>query len=149
MVIFPFWFVYCCMMRILIADDHAFIRKGLVQILSDEFTDIYIGEAEDTQSLIEKAFGESWDLVISDISMPGGGGLEALGIIKKKLPDLPVLILSIYPEDQYALQVVQAGAAGYLNKDAAPEELVIAVNTVFKGEKYLTEATLEKLKKQG
>lgn len=136
------------MMRILIADDHAFIRKGLVQILSDEFTDIYIGEAEETTSLIDKALGESWDLVISDISMPGGGGLEALSVIKEKKPELPVLILSIYPEDQYALQVVQAGAAGYLNKDAAPEELVIAVNKVFKGEKYLTEATLEKLRKQ-
>lgn len=136
------------MMRILIADDHAFIRKGLVQILSDEFTDLYIGEAEDTYVLIDKALAEPWDLVISDISMPGGGGLEALSVIKAKLPDMPVLILSIYPEDQYALQVINAGAAGYLNKDAAPEELVVAVNTVFSGEKYLTEAVQDMLKKQ-
>lgn len=135
-------------MRILIADDHAFIRKGLVQILSDEFTDLYLGEAEDTYSLIEKALAESWDLVISDISMPGGGGLEALSVIKAKRPDLPVLILSIYPEDQYALQVINAGASGYLNKDAAPEELVVAVNTIFAGEKYLTEAVQDMLKRQ-
>lgn len=118
------------MLRILIADDHEFIRDGLKQILSDEFPSIHIGEAEDTGTLIEAALAQNWDLVISDISMPGGGGLEALSVIKKQLPALPVLVLSIYPEDQYANRVMVAGASGYLNKDAAPEELVKKVKSI-------------------
>ncbi|MBX2920795.1 MAG: response regulator transcription factor [Chitinophagaceae bacterium] len=133
------------MLRILIADDHAFIRKGLVQILTDEFMSIYVEEAEDTQALLELAFKQPWDLIISDISMPGGGGLEALGIIKEKLPGQLVLILSIYPEDQYALRVMLAGAAGYLNKDAAPEDLVVAVKRVLSGEKYITPPVAEQM----
>lgn len=128
------------MLRILIADDHAFIRKGLTQILTDEFTPIHIEEVEDTQSLLKHAFDQPWDLIISDISMPGGGGLEALGIIKEKLPNQIVLILSIYPEDQYALRIMLAGAAGYLNKDSAPEDLVTAVKKVLSGEKYISPA---------
>ncbi|MBX3254594.1 MAG: response regulator transcription factor [Chitinophagaceae bacterium] len=133
------------MLRILIADDHAFIRKGLIQILKDEFTPIHIEEAEDTQALLKQAFIQSWDLIISDISMPGGGGLEALGIIKEKLPEQLILILSIYPEDQYALRVMLAGAAGYLNKDAAPEDLVTAVKKVLSGEKYVTPVVAEQM----
>lgn len=137
------------MLRILIADDHAFIRKGLTQILADEFTSIHIEEAEDTQSLVKLAFEKPWDLIISDISMPGGGGLEALGIIRSKLHDQLVLILSIYPEDQYALRVMLAGAAGYLNKDAAPEDLVTAVKIVLTGEKYITPAVAEQMQQEG
>lgn len=133
------------MLRILIADDHAFIRKGLIQILKDEFTHIHIEEAEDTQALLTQAFMQSWDLIISDISMPGGGGLEALGVIKEKLPEQLILILSIYPEDQYALRVMLAGAAGYLNKDAAPEDLVTAVKKVLSGEKYVTPIVAEQM----
>lgn len=136
------------MLRILIADDHAFIRKGLTQILTDEFASIYIEEAEDTPSLIKLAFEKPWDLIISDISMPGGGGLEALGVIRAKLPNQLVLILSIYPEDQYALRVMVAGAAGYLNKDAAPEDLVTAVKIVLTGEKYITPAVAEQMQQE-
>ncbi|MGN6438884.1 MAG: response regulator [Agriterribacter sp.] len=136
------------MLRILIADDHAFIRKGLTQILTDEFASIYIEEAEDTPSLVKLAFEKPWDLIISDISMPGGGGLEALGIIRAKLPKQLVLILSIYPEDQYALRVMVAGAAGYLNKDAAPEDLVTAVKIVLSGEKYITPAVAEQMQQE-
>ncbi len=109
------------MLRILIADDHEFIRKGLIQILTDEFASIQVEEADDTGSLVKLALAKPWDLIISDISMPGGGGLEALSMIRAKLPEQLVLILSIYPEDQYALRVMLAGAAGYLNKDAAPK----------------------------
>lgn len=123
------------MLKILIADDHEFIRKGLMQILVDEFPSIYISEAEDTDKLLELVPAEKWDIIISDISMPGKGGLEALSIIKQKYPQIPVLILSIYPKDQYADSVMAAGAAGYLNKDSAPAELVQAVKLILNGEK--------------
>ncbi|MFT3948713.1 MAG: response regulator transcription factor [Agriterribacter sp.] len=120
------------MLKILIADDHEFIRKGLKQILVDEFSPVQIAEAEDTEKLLELAPTEEWNIIISDISMPGKGGLEALAILKKKQPHIPVLILSIYPKDQYAANVLSAGAAGYLNKDSAPAELVQAVKEILK-----------------
>lgn len=125
------------MLRILIADDHEFIRKGLKQILFDEFTSLHIEEAEDTDSLLKLAFSGHWDIIISDISMPGVGGLEALYIIKERLPTVPVLLLSIYPEDQYAGNVLAAGASGYLNKDSAPAELVNATKIILSGQKYI------------
>ncbi|PVD53271.1 hypothetical protein DC498_05185 [Terrimonas sp.] len=118
------------MLKILIADDHEFIRKGLKQILIDEFSPVHIGEAEDTNKLLELASMEEWNIIISDISMPGKGGLEALAILKKQQPHIPVLMLSIYPKDQYADNVLSAGAAGYLNKDSAPAELVQAVKAI-------------------
>ncbi|MFT3702675.1 MAG: response regulator transcription factor [Agriterribacter sp.] len=127
------------MLRILIADDHEFIRKGLKQILFDEFTSIHIEEAEDTDRLLELAFAKQWDIIISDISMPGVGGLEALYIIKQRMPTVPVLLLSIYPEDQYAGNVLAAGASGYLNKDSAPAELVNATRTILSGQKYISQ----------
>lgn len=118
------------MLRILLADDHAFIRNSLRQILMEEFPSVFIGEASETTSLIEMVFSEPWDMVISDISMPGGGGLEALDFIHQKLPALPVLILSIYPVDQFEPRVVLAGASGYLNKDAPPEQLVQTIKKI-------------------
>jgi DNA-binding NarL/FixJ family response regulator len=123
------------MLRILIADDHEFIRRGLKQILEEEYPAAYIGEAEDTAALMSMAIEEPWNLVISDISMPGGGGLEALNRIKKQLPELPVLVLSIYPEDQFAMRVLLDGASGYLNKDAAPETLIKVVKAILAGGK--------------
>ena len=118
------------MLKILIADDHEFIRKGLKHILIDEFSPVHIGEAENTIKLLELASIEAWNIIISDISMPGKGGLEALAILKEQQPHIPVLILSIYPKDQYADNVLSAGAAGYLNKDAAPAELVQTVKAI-------------------
>lgn len=123
------------MLRILIADDHEFIRRGLKQILEEEYPAAYIGEAEDTETLMSMVTAAPWNIVISDISMPGGGGLEALKRIKKQLPELPVLVLSIYPEDQFAMRVLLAGASGYLNKDAAPEMLIKSVKAILAGEK--------------
>lgn len=123
------------MLRILIADDHEFIRRGLKQILEEEYPAAYIGEAEDTETLVSMAAAEPWNLVISDISMPGGGGLEALNRIKKHFPELPVLVLSIYPDDQFAMRVLLAGASGYLNKAAPPEKLIRAVKVILAGEK--------------
>jgi len=137
------------MLRILIADDHEFIRKGLKQILAEGYPDLYIGEAEDTATTLSLAFSEPWDLVITDISMPGGGGLEALSSIKKRLPAMPVLVLSIYPEDQFALRVLLAGASGYLNKDAAPETLLKAVKDILAGKKYIAPAAKESMKRPG
>ena len=128
------------MLRILIADDHEFIRKGLKQILAEEYPDAYIGEAQDTGGLLSMVSAEPWNLVVSDISMPGGGGLEALKSIKQQLPDMPVLLLSIYPEDLFALRVLLAGASGYLNKDSAPETLLKAVKDILAGKKYIAPA---------
>ncbi|HEX7903613.1 MAG TPA: response regulator transcription factor [Chitinophagaceae bacterium] len=133
------------MLKILIADDHEIVRRGLKQILLEGFSFAYIEEAGDGPTLVEKALNGVWDIIVSDLAMPGGGGLEALKQIKQKSSTIPVLILSIYPEDQYALRVMKAGAAGYLNKDAAPEELVTAVNRILGGRRYITEGIAEKL----
>lgn len=133
------------MIRILIADDHTIVRKGIRQILAEEFIDAVIEEVADADDLIKKVILDKWDLVISDLSMPGKSGLESLQHIKYLFPTLPVLILSIHPEEQYAIRVLKAGAAGYLSKDTAPEELVIAVNRVLLGKKYITLSIAEKI----
>lgn len=133
------------MLKFLIADDHAIVRKGLKQILQDEFAGAVICEATDADTMIKKAFSDEWDLVISDLSMPGRSGLEALNQIHQELPNLPVLILSIHPEEQYAIRILKAGAVGYLTKDAAPEELAQAVRRILQGRKYITASLAEKL----
>lgn len=133
------------MLRVLIADDHTVVRRGLKQILLEGFPAAMVEEVGDAEELIKKIIQAEWDLVISDLSMPGRSGLEALQQIKQIQPKLPVLILSIHPEEQYALRVLRAGAAGYLSKDMAPDELVIAVQKVLMGKKYITETIAEKL----
>ncbi len=133
------------MIRILIADDHTVVRKGLRQILAEEFTDAIIAEVPDGAELIKKVIKEKWDLIISDLTMPGKNGLEALQEIKQLYPNLPVLILSIHPEEQYAIRVLKAGASGYLKKDTAPDELVDAVHRILQGKKYITLSIAEKL----
>ncbi len=136
------------MLRVLIADDHEIVRRGLKQILLEGFSFAQIEEANDCPSLVDKALTGSWDIIVSDLAMPGGGGLEALKQLRQHASAVPVLILSIYPEDQYALRVMKAGASGYLNKDAAPEELVTAVNRILSGRRYITEGVAEKLIEQ-
>ena len=133
------------MMRILIADDHSVVRKGLRQILLEGFPTAHIEEVPDAEEMIKKIIQSPWDVVISDLSMPGRSGLEALSQVKQINPRLPVLILSIHPEDQYALRVLKAGASGYLSKDMAPDELVNAVQRVMLGKKYITASIAEKL----
>lgn len=133
------------MQRILIADDHAVVRKGLRQILLEEFLSAEIVEVADADELFTRVLKESWDVVISDISMPGRSGLEVLQQIRQSFPKLPVLILSVHPEDQYAIRVLKAGASGYLNKDSAQEELVKAVHRVLLGKKYITPSLAEKI----
>jgi two-component system, NarL family, invasion response regulator UvrY len=133
------------MIRILIADDHTIVRRGLRQILLEGFPTATIEEVPDAEEMIKKIIQAEWDVVISDLSMPGRSGLEALQQIKQLHPKLPVLILSIHPEEQYALRVLKAGASGYLSKDMAPDELVNAVQRVMLGKKYITASIAEKL----
>jgi two-component system, NarL family, invasion response regulator UvrY len=133
------------MMRILIADDHAVVRKGLSQILLEEFSTAVIEEVDNSEDLIKKAMEGRWDVIISDLSMPGRSGLDALYQLKEILPDTPVLIMSIHPEDHYAIRALKAGAAGYLTKATAPKELVKAVRLVLEGRKYISASTAEKL----
>ncbi|CAN5597793.1 response regulator transcription factor [soil metagenome] len=133
------------MKRILLADDHSFIRLGLIQILKDEYPTVEIQEVGDGESLIKEVMNQDWDLVISDLDMPGRSGLEALEQIKLIKPKLPVLILSIFTEDLYAIRVLRAGAAGYMNKNAAPYELITAIQRILLGRKYITPEIAEKL----
>lgn len=131
--------------RILLADDHSFIRLGLVQLLQDEFPMVEIRQVADGESLVKEVMQGGWDLVISDLDMPGRSGLEALEQIKLIKPDLPVLILSIYPEELYAIRVLKAGASGYMNKNSAPEELISAINKIAMGKRYITPEIAERL----
>ena len=133
------------MIRILVADDHTVVRRGLRQILLEGFPGAHVEEVGDAEDLIKNVVKSEWDVVISDLSMPGRSGLDALQQIKQLQPNLPVLILSIHPEEQYALRVLKAGASGYLSKDMAPDELVNAVKKVMLGKKYITASVAEKL----
>jgi DNA-binding NarL/FixJ family response regulator len=133
------------MKRIILADDHSFIRLGLIQILKDEYPSLEITEVSDGETLVQEVTLHDFDLAISDLDMPGRSGLEALEQIKLIKPDLPVLILSIYPEELYAVRVLRAGASGYMNKNAAPYELITAVQRIFLGRKYITPDVGEKL----
>jgi len=117
------------MLRILIADDHPIVRQGLRQILIEEFSPLHLEEAEDTDTLIDKALAADWDLIISDLAMPGGGGIVALKKIKLIKKDVPVLIVSTYPAEQYASRVLKAGAETFVNKDSLPAGLVTAIRS--------------------
>ncbi len=133
------------MIHILIADDHAIVRRGLKLLLLEEYPSALIGEAGDAEALIKEVIQKKWDVVICDISMPGRSGLDALSQIKQISPKLPVLIMSMYPEDQYALRVLKAGAAGYLGKETIHEDIIKAIQTVQLGKKFITPAIAEKL----
>jgi DNA-binding NarL/FixJ family response regulator len=133
------------MIRILLADDHAIVRKGLKQLILDEFPSAEVGEVGDVESLVASVMKGKWDVIVSDISMPGRSGVEALYQIKEINPSIPVLIMSMHPEDQYALRVLKAGASGYLNKDSVHEELIPAIHMVRNGRKYITPAIAQKL----
>ena len=133
------------MIRILIADDHTVVRRGLKQILLEEFPSAYIEDVSDAEEMVSRVMSSPWDVVVSDLSMPGRSGLDALQQIKHSNPNLPVLILSIHPEEHYALRVLKAGAAGYLSKDTASDELVKAVKKVLLGKKYISPTVAENL----
>jgi DNA-binding NarL/FixJ family response regulator len=133
------------MIRILIADDHTVVRRGLKQILLEEFPSAHIEDVSDAEEMVRKVMSSPWDVVVSDLSMPGRSGLDALQQIKHSYPNLPVLILSIHPEEHYALRVLKAGASGYLSKDTASDELVKAVKKVLLGKKYISPTVAENL----
>lgn len=128
------------MIRILIADDHAIVRAGLRQFIGEESDMVVAGEAETGAQAIEMVRSGEWDLVLLDISMPGQNGVDTLKRLKQIRPELPVLILSAFSEQQYALNLLRAGAGGYLNKESAAEELVTAARTVARGKKYISPA---------
>ena len=133
------------MIKILIADDHAIVREGLKQIVAEE-TDMKVtGEAANASELFELLDGDSWEIVVLDINMPGKSGLEALKEMKTKNIKVPVLILSMFSEDQYGLRAIKAGAAGYLKKVSAPTELVSAIRKIVGGGKYISPTLAEKL----
>lgn len=133
------------MTRVLIADDHAILRRGLREILVRELKDSVFGEAKDAQEVLARTQSDHWDLLILDISMPGRSGLDVLRDIRALRPKLPVLILSMHPEDQYGKRVLRAGASGFMTKESAPEELIKAVNKVLAGGRYVSPALAEKL----
>ena len=133
------------MTKFLIADDHSLIRKGLSTLLREEFPGSEVSEVTDSSALLQEAVTEKWDLIISDISMPGRNILETLKQLKKVLPNTPVLILSVHPEDQYVVRALKAGASGYLNKESHPEELLKAVRQLLQGKKYVSAEGAEKL----
>ena len=133
------------MIKILIADDHAIVREGLKQIVA-ETTDIVVAdEATSGHEVLKKVWDTEYDVVILDISMPGRGGVDILKQLKGQKPNLPILILSMHPEEQYAVRVLKAGAAGYLTKESAPDELITAIRRVSAGRKYVSSSLAEKL----
>jgi two-component system invasion response regulator UvrY len=132
-------------LRVLIADDHAIVREGLKRILADAPELRVAGEAANGTEAIRLVKEGSWDVLLLDISMPGANGLEVLRAVKEVAPKLPVLILTMYPEDQYAVRMLKAGAAGYLTKEGAPQQLVSAIRKVASGGKYISPAVAEKL----
>lgn len=132
-------------MRILITDDHAVVRQGLKGILAAEFRRAEFGEAATAQEAIEQVWKYPWDVAILDLTMPGRSGLEALQEIRQARPRLPVLVLSMHPEDQFAVRLLKSGAAGYMTKETAPEELVGAVKKVIAGGRYVSPGLAEKM----
>ena len=133
------------MINILIADDHAIVRKGLKQILSEGVNSVEFLESSNASETLSHVTSQKIDIVILDLSMPGRSGLDLLKDIRVQSPMLPILVLSMHPEDQYALRVIKAGAMGYMTKDSAPEELVNAVTKILKGGKYVSANLSEQL----
>lgn len=133
------------MIRVLVADDHPIVREGLKQILSDTSDILVVGEAESGQAVLNSTSKHHYDIVLLDISMPGRDGLEVLRELKQHKPKLPVLILSMYPEEHYAVRVLRGGASGYLTKSSAPDELISAIRKVASGRKYISSTLAERL----
>ncbi len=133
------------MTAILIADDHAIVRRGLIQLLTDGLPGARFGEAETAAEAVAAARAGDWDLLVLDISLPGRSGLDVLKDVKSARPKLPVLILSMHPEEQFAVRALRAGAAGYLTKETAPEELLAAVRKVLRGGRYVSASLAERL----
>ncbi len=132
-------------MKILLVDDHAVVRKGLRHILADGLRRAQFGEARNAHEALNRVWKDKWDIVVLDITMPGRSGLDVLLEIKRSNPRLPVLVLSMHPEDQFAVRVLKAGASGYMNKESAPEELIGAIQKIVAGGHYVSPALAEKM----
>ncbi len=132
-------------MKILIVDDHAVIHHGLRRILADEFEEATFGEARHSQEALDLVCRETWDVVVLDMGLPGRGGLDVLKQIRAEHPKLPVIIFSMHPEEQFAIRALKAGASGYLVKESAPDQMVLAIRKVLSGGRYISVALGEKL----
>jgi len=133
------------MIKVLIADDHPVVREGIKQIIGKASDMVVGGEALNGQEVLDKIRAEKWDVLVLDLNMPGRDGFEVLRELRRDRPKLPILVLSIYPEDQIGVRVLRAGASGYLNKEGAPKELINAVRKIHTGGKYVSPALAEKL----
>lgn len=133
------------MIKILIADDHAIVREGLKQIVAETSDMVVADEVSSGHEVLAKASKNDYDVLVLDITMPGRNGLDVLKQLKSEKPDLQVLILSIHPEEQYAVRCLKAGASGYLTKESAPDELTAAIRKISQGKKYVTASLAEKL----
>lgn len=132
-------------MKILIGDDHSVVRRGLKMIILDHYPDAYIQEATDGAEVLKMLDKEPWDIIISDITMSGRNGVEIVKIIKELAPKIPVLMLSMHAADQYAVRTLKAGASGYLTKESAADELIIAIKQLMNGRKYITPHVIDLL----
>ena len=132
-------------MKVLIADDHEVVRRGLKDILTDEFDHLRVAEARNSQETLDLARKQAWDVVLLDIKMPGRSGLEVLEELKKLHPKMPVVMVSAFPEEDYALRAFKLGASGYVSKEGVSDELLTAIRKVIAGGRYVTPSLAEKL----
>lgn len=133
------------MIRVFVTDDHAIVRQGLKQIVSDTKDIVVVGEANTAQEMVQKLEDCNCDIVLLDIAMPGRSALDVVKELKNIRPKLPILILSIHPEEQYALRFIRAGAKGYLTKESAPDELIAAIRKIAGGGNYISSAFAERV----
>jgi DNA-binding NarL/FixJ family response regulator len=132
-------------LHILLADDHAIVRRGVQEILTEHFPHATFGEAASAQETLEKSWGEPWDLILLDVSMPGRSGLDVLKDLRAAQPKAAILVLSMHSEDQFAVRMLKAGADGYVTKDSLSDELVAAVRKVLSGGRYVSLSLAERL----
>lgn len=128
----------CSSVRILVVDDHYVVRQGLKGILQEHYAAVEFGDAANAQEALELTWKQEWDLILLDIAMPGRGGLDLLKDLRQSFPKLPVIVLSMHPEEQFAIRVLKLGAASYIRKDSAGQELVKGVEAALRGAKYIT-----------
>jgi two-component system, NarL family, invasion response regulator UvrY len=132
-------------LRMIVADDHRIVSRGIRQLLLDAFPSATVDEVDDTDALLQAVKQHRYDAAIMDLAMPGNEGMGGLASLRRQFPDLPVLVLSMHPEEQFALRALKAGADGYLTKKKAPEDLLTAVRTILKGEDYVSPALARRL----